>query len=80
MATIDIDIEDYIDEIDDYFLIRELKRRADNGNKKAKEAFKESVREVIKEDDEGDKWPEIKTIADQQKQEWVIENWERITP
>lgn len=80
MATIDIDIEDYIDEIDDYFLIKELKRRADNGNKKAKDAFKESIRDVLKEDEEGQNWSKIKTISDQQKKEWVIENWERIEP
>ena len=36
MALIQVDIEDYIDEIDDYYLIKELKRRADNGNKNAK--------------------------------------------
>ena len=64
MVTIDIDIENYIDEIDDYFLIKELKHRADNGNKKAKDAFKESIKEVLVEDDEAEKWPEIKTISD----------------
>lgn len=71
MALIKVDIEDYIDEIDDYYLIKELKRRADNGNK--------SVIDFIEnEDDKITLWPEIKTIADHQKREWVNENWDNI--
>jgi len=81
MATIDIDIEDYIDEIDDYFLIKELKRRSDNGNKKCKDAYKESVIDFLEQEgEENTKWPEINTILDEQRREWVNENWERITP
>ena len=80
MASIDIDIEDYIDEISDYYLIKELKRRADNGNQKAKDAFKEAAKEIIKEEEKESGWPEIKTVLDQLKQDWVNENWERITP
>jgi len=79
MATIDIDIdiEDYIDEIDDYFLIKELKRRANNktGKKELAEAFKE-----LQEDggEEVAYWPEIKTLDDKLRRDWVNENWERI--
>ena len=79
MALIKVDIEDYIDEIDDYYLIKELKRRADNGNKNAKKTYKESVIDFIEnKDDKITLWPEIKTIADQQKREWVNENWDNI--
>lgn len=78
MATIDIDIENYIDEIDDYYLIRELKRRADNKNKKAQESFKEIINEMIKGEEDKIGWPKILTVADKQKQEWIIENWDNI--
>lgn len=78
MATIDIYIENYIDEIDDYYLIRELKRRADNKNKKAQESFKEIINEMIKGEEDVIGWPKILTVADKQKQEWIIENWDNI--
>ena len=65
MAFIDVDIEDYIDEISDYNLIKELKKRADQGKEEAVLVFK---------------WPEIETVLDQQKQDWVIENWNNIQP
>ena len=44
-----------------------------------KKTYKESVIDFIEnEDDKITLWPEIKTIADQQKREWVNENWDNI--
>ena len=78
MATIDIDIEDYLDEVSDYYLIRELKRRADNGNAKAKNSFNEDFKEVMDEFNEEGIWPEIKTLDDERRRDWVNENWNNI--
>lgn len=78
MAIIDIDIEDYIDEISDYYLIKELKRRANN--KQTRKDLQEAFKELQEEEKKESGWVEIMTILDKQKQEWVNENWERIEP
>ena len=76
MAIIDFDIEDYIDEISDDCLIKELKRR--KNHRKLKEYLKEAFKEFKEEERKESGWPEIRTILDKQKQEWVNENWEKI--
>ena len=77
MANIDIDIDEYIDEASDYMLVKELKRRTKRNNKSIIEAF----RELQEEDGEDvEYWPEIKTLLDKQKRDWVNENWEEIKP
>ena len=78
MAITDIDIEDYIDEISDYYLIKELKRRANN--KQTRKDLQEAFKELQEEEKKESGWVEIMTILDKQKQEWVNENWERIEP
>lgn len=44
-ATVDIDVEDYIDEISDYTLIRELNTRVKGFSKREKDLFKETLQE-----------------------------------
>jgi len=79
MALVDVDIEDYLDEVSDYYLIKELKRRATN--KTTKKELMEAFRELQEDDGEAvDYWPEIKTLLDKQKREWVNQNWEEIKP
>ena len=73
MARIDVDIEDYLDEVDTRFLVREFQTR-----KKAGKLIKE-IAVILDELDINGKWPEIKTVLDQQKQDWVIENWDKLT-
>jgi hypothetical protein len=74
MALVDIDIEDYLDEVDAKFLIKELRRRQKEGT------LHEDASGIFKALEDHEKWPEIKSVLDQQKQDWVIENWERIMP
>ena len=75
MALVDVDIEDYLDEVNTVYLIKELKAR-----QKAGRMTKEDGQLIDKIEAAVPEWPEIKTVLDQQKQDWVIENWEKITP
>lgn len=74
MARIDIDLEDYLDEVDTRFLIRELNNRKKIGQ------LKNDLDEILDELEINDFCPPIKTILDQQKRDWVNENWDKIQP
>jgi hypothetical protein len=73
MAYVEIDIEDYLDDVDSKYLITELRKRKNNNT------LKEDANDIFRAYEDSEKWPEIKTVLDQQKQDWVIENWNNIT-
>ena len=74
MAYIDIDIEDYLDEVDTRFLVRELNDRKKTGK------LKKELDEIIDElDIDPPGWPKIKTLMDKEKQEYILNNWDKIT-
>ena len=75
MALVDVDIEDYLDEVSTSNLIKELEIRKRRGN-----LSKENGKIIDLFEVDIPAWPPIKSVLDQQKQDWVIENWERITP
>lgn len=76
MAQVDFEIEDYLDECDTRYLVRELVRRKVKGDiLKDLDELVDEIEALIKPS-----WPEIKTLADKQKQEWVNQNWEGIKP
>jgi hypothetical protein len=74
MTYVEIDIEDYLDEVPADCLIKELKRRKRDGK-----LSKEDDKFVGSKDDWIEDWPEIKSVSDQQKQEFIKENWNNIT-
>lgn len=74
MALVDIDIEDYLDEVDTKYLIKELRIRKEKGT------LKGDADDIFHVLEAWEKWPDITNVLEQRKQEWVIENWERIEP
>lgn len=78
MAHIDIDIEDYLDEVDDHYLIKELMRRFESKNEKIRLSFKNEFKEILKEYDDDAGWPAIETLVDIEKKEYIVRNWNNL--
>ena len=87
MATIEIEIDEYLNEASDYCIFDEALRRLKTGigtgtkavHKRA-EVLKELKSAMEDNDEPVTKWPEVKTLADMAKQEWIRENWDVFNP
>ena len=85
MTTIDIDIDEYLDEASDYSLFNEVLRRLKRG---AAGKVPGNREEVIKElraalEDNNDPlvgWPTVNTLSVVAKQDWVRDNWDTFNP
>ena len=78
MAKINIDIEDYLDEVDEQVLFNELERRYKRMSKSVKVEFDDFVFGIM-EDEFNSGWPDVKTMADEIKREYIKENWDKLS-